>query len=142
MGMPTRLNDINSTGINSTWLFNEEFSGDTLPSDNEMLLAPSSPLVTVQPETAYDAPLLTASIQEEELFLQSALEHVSCNFTELALTMGVNTSGSPVLTITQKNLFNHPPFRPDFTYSSCCLIHKLHSKCVNENLEGKGSDIC
>ena len=81
MGTPTRQN------INSTWLFDEvteEFSGDTLPLDNELLLAPSSPLV--QPahiETACDAPLLTVSTQEEESFLHSVFEHVSCSFPEL-----------------------------------------------------------
>ena len=62
MGMPTRQN------INSIWLLDEvtkEFSGDTPPSDNELLLAPSSPLV--QPahvETTCDAPLLTVTTQE------------------------------------------------------------------------------
>ena len=61
--------------INGTWLFEEvteEFSGDTLPLDNELLLTPSCSLV--QPagiETACDAPLLTVSTQEEESFLQS-----------------------------------------------------------------------
>ena len=38
-------------------------------------------------------------------------DHVSHSFPELALTMAVDSSsGSPVLTITQKNLLNHPPF--------------------------------
>ena len=68
---PTRQN------INSAWLFDEvteEFSGDTPPSDNKLLLAPSSPLV--QPacvETACDAPLLTVSTQEEESFYKACL---------------------------------------------------------------------
>ena len=81
MGKPTSQN------INSTWLFNEvteEFSGDTLPSDNELLLTPLSPLF--QPahvKTACDALLLTVSTQEEESFLQSMFEHASCSFPEL-----------------------------------------------------------
>ena len=56
--------------INSTWLLDEvtkEFSGDTSPSNTELLLAPSSPLVQPQParvETTCDAPLLTVSTQE------------------------------------------------------------------------------
>ena len=70
--------------INSAWLFDEvteEFSGDTLPSDNELLLTPSSPLVQpARVETACDAPLLNVSTQEEESFLQSMFEHVSCSF--------------------------------------------------------------
>ena len=100
MGTPTRQD------INSTWLFDElteEFSEDMTNS-----MAPSNPLV--QPEAACAAPRQTVSSQEEESFLQSVFEHVSVCFPELALTMAVNSSGSPVLTITQKNLFNHPPF--------------------------------
>ena len=69
----------------------EEFSGDT-SSDNELLLAPSSPLVQpARVETVCDAPLLTVSTQEEELFLQSVLERVNCSFPELfslALALG------------------------------------------------------
>ena len=59
MGTPTRQN------INRTWLFDEvteEFSGNTLSSDNELLLTPF-----VQPahvDTACDALLLTVSTQE------------------------------------------------------------------------------
>ena len=81
MGTPTKQN------INSTWLFDEvteEFGRDTLPSDNELLLMPSSPLVQpVRVETACDALLLTVSTQEEESFLQSMFECVSCRFPEL-----------------------------------------------------------
>ena len=64
MGTPTRQN--------SYWLFDEvtqEFSEDTLPLDNELLLAPSSPLV--QPacvETARDAPLLTVNTRGRVVF--------------------------------------------------------------------------
>ena len=95
--------------INSTWLFDElteEFSEDMINS-----MAPSNPLV--QPahvEAACDAPLQTVSSQEEESFLQSVFERISVCFPELVLTMAVNSSGSPVLTITQRNLFDHPPF--------------------------------
>ena len=111
MGTPTRRN---------VWLFDElteEFSEDIpnpLVTSNESLAAPSNPVVEldVEPEsveTTPDAPL-TVSIQEE-LFLQSVFDHVSSSFPELALTMAVNgCSGSPVSTITQKKLFNHPPF--------------------------------
>ena len=80
MGTPTRQN------INSTWSFDEvieEFIGDTLSSDNELLLMPSSPLVQpARVDTACDALLLTVS-QEEESFLQSVFERVSCSFLEL-----------------------------------------------------------
>ena len=107
--------------VNNTWLFDElfdevteEFSGDiinSLAADNELLSAPSGPLVrSSDVGTACYAPLQTVSTQEEESFLQSVFERVSCSFPELALTMADNTSGSPVLTITQKNLCNHPPF--------------------------------
>ena len=74
-------------------------------------MAPSSSLV--EPgliETTCDAPL-SVSTQEEESFLQSMFDHVNRSFSELALTMAVDSSSdSPVLTITKKNLFNHPPF--------------------------------
>ena len=77
----------------------------------ELLSAPSSSLVEPgRIETTRDAPL-NVSTQEEESFLLSVFDHVSCSFPVLALTMAVDSSsGSPVLTITQKNLFNHPPF--------------------------------
>ena len=112
MGTSTRRN---------VWLFDElteEFSEDIpnpLVTSNESLAAPSNPVVElkVEPEsveTTPDAPL-TVSMQEEELFLLSVFDHVSSSFPELALTMAVNgSSGSSVLTITQKKLFNHPPF--------------------------------
>ena len=77
----------------------------------ELLSAPSSSLVEPgRVEITCDAPL-SISTQEKESFLQSLCDHISCSFPELALTMAVDSSsGSPVLTITQKNLFNHPPF--------------------------------
>ena len=78
MRTPTRQN------INSAWLFDkvtEEFSGDIPHLGNKLLLAPSSPLVQpARVETACDAPLLTVSTQEEESFLQSMFERVSCSF--------------------------------------------------------------
>ena len=80
MGTSTRQN------IKSTWLFDEvteEFSRDTLPSNNELLLTPFSPLVQpARVETACDAPLLTVSTQKEESFLQSMFQRISCSFPE------------------------------------------------------------
>ena len=91
MGTPTRQN------INSTWLFDEvteEFSGDTLSSDNELLLTPSSPLVQpARVDTTCDALLLTVSTQEEESFLQSVFVFVSCSFPELFIDASAAMTG-------------------------------------------------
>ena len=89
-------------------------------------------------ETTPDAPL-NVSIQEKELFLQSAFDHVNSSFPELALTIAVDgNSGSPVLTIMQKNLSS---VWPNFTYSSCYSVQMLHYKCFNESLKARGSEI-
>ena len=94
MGTPMRRN---------VWLFDEvteEFSEDIinpLVTSSELLSAPSDTLVKPnRAETTPDA-LLTVSTQEKESFLQSAFDHASCRFSELALTMAVDSSsGSPV----------------------------------------------
>ena len=54
--------------------YEAKYSGDTLSLDNELLLAPSSPLVQLaRIETARDAPLLTVSTQGKVIFTKRVL---------------------------------------------------------------------
>ena len=106
----TRLELIDST--NDDWLFGkdtatDEFSStivDPLIVDNQL----NSPVI-VETNAAEAPP--TVSLLEQQLFIQNVFDRVSADFPELAFTISVDgNSRAPALTITQRNLFNHPPF--------------------------------
>ena len=60
--------------------------------------------------TAIDHPAASVSLIEQQQFLQAIFDGVSNRFHELSFTMACNgNSGAPVLTITHKHLFSHPP---------------------------------
>ena len=105
METPTRQN----VDTSSTWLFDEEFGDDIInPEFADELDSPSSSVV----EKSSDAPPTAVSLIVQRLFLQNVFDSASYNFPELAFTMAVEAgnSSAPVLTITQKNLYTHPPF--------------------------------
>jgi len=86
-------------------------------------------------------PTASVSLVEQQLFLQMIFGGVSFHFPELSFTMARDgNSNAPILTITQKDLFNHPPLgmisRVHVTieykkYSVFVLLHLWSSGEVN-----------
>ena len=61
--------------------------------------------------TATSHPTATVFLIEQQQFLQSIFDGVSTRFPDLSFTMARDgKSSAPVLTVTQKDLFCHPPF--------------------------------
>lgn len=62
-------------------------------------------------ETAIEPANVVTSFEKEK-FLRNFIDSTSQDFPELAFSLGFNglVSNDPILTITQRNLFDHPPF--------------------------------
>ena len=75
---------------------------DPLLTSRTSVKSPLSSHTTVEP-----ANIVTSF--EKEQFLRNVIENASHDFSELAFTLGFNGL-VPFLTITQRTLFDHPPF--------------------------------
>ena len=79
-------------------------------SDPESLTTLLCFAATSRHPTAIDHPAAGVSLIEQQQFLQAIFDGVCNCFPELSFTMACNgNSGAPVLTVTQKHLFSHPP---------------------------------
>ena len=74
------------------------------------------------------SPLETATLHEQQEFLQGIVNSVTGKFPELAFTLrydGLNCT-NPVLEISQRAMFNHPPL--GLTSRICVTIQNKHYK--------------
>ena len=114
-----------SSGLGASSLFGEEMLSEAVTSSQFQLDSLENTIVedllSDPSETEPESPVRSScvsvtnhpavvSLIEQQQFLQTILDGVNSLFPEFSFSMARNGSnGAPVLTVTQKDLYSHPP---------------------------------